>query len=43
VRLAMRDASTLILGSRRVVPTRLLEHGMIFRFTDIEAALRDAL
>jgi len=43
VRLAMREASTLILGSRRVVPVRLLERGMTFRYADIEAALRDAL
>ena len=43
VRLAMREASTLILGSRRVVPTRLLARAMTFRYVDIEAALRDAL
>jgi uncharacterized protein (TIGR01777 family) len=43
VRLVMREEATLILGSRRVAPARLLALGMAFRFPDLEAALRDAL
>ena len=43
VRLAMRDQSTLILGSRRVVPARLLEIGVPFAFANLDAALRDVL
>jgi uncharacterized protein (TIGR01777 family) len=43
VRLVMREEATLILGSRRVAPARLLEAGMAFRFPDLESALRDAL
>jgi uncharacterized protein len=36
-------ADALILASRRLVPQRLLETGYVFRFAEIEAALRHEL
>jgi hypothetical protein len=39
--LAMRTESELVLKSRRVVPTRLLEAGFEFQFPDWEAAARE--
>lgn len=43
VRTVMRSQSILPLGSRRIVPTRLLERGFSFRWTDLESAMADAL
>ena len=43
VRLAMGEASVLALGSRRIVPTRALELGYTFHWTDLRAAARDVL
>jgi uncharacterized protein (TIGR01777 family) len=43
LRLALGDMSSDILGSQRVVPTRLLESGFDFTFPSIEAALRAAI
>ena len=37
----LRTETELILKSRRVVPTRLLEHGFRFRFPDWPEAARD--
>ncbi|HJW20975.1 MAG TPA: TIGR01777 family oxidoreductase [Candidatus Limnocylindrales bacterium] len=43
VRLALRDQSTLVLGSRRAVPARALEAGFGFAYPELQAALREAL
>jgi uncharacterized protein (TIGR01777 family) len=43
LRLVLRGQATLLLGSRRVVPTRLLGAGFSFLYGDLEAALRDVL
>jgi uncharacterized protein (TIGR01777 family) len=43
LRLALGEQSTLILGSRRVVPARLLAAGFEFEYRDLETALRNAL
>ncbi|MFF1708261.1 TIGR01777 family oxidoreductase [Streptomyces sp. NPDC058252] len=43
LRLALGDMSDDILGSQRVLPTRLLESGFTFAFPSIEGALRAAL
>lgn len=43
LRLVLREEATLLLGSRRVVPERLMEAGFAFRFPELEGALRDAL
>jgi NAD dependent epimerase/dehydratase family enzyme len=37
----MRTETELILKSRRVVPTRLLEHGFKFKYSDWRSAARD--
>ncbi|MGW3666049.1 TIGR01777 family oxidoreductase [Streptomyces sp. NPDC005141] len=43
LRLALGDMAEDILGSQRVLPTRLLESGFTFAFPSIEGALRAAL
>ncbi|MEO8469756.1 MAG: TIGR01777 family oxidoreductase [Chloroflexota bacterium] len=43
LRLVLREEATLLLGSRRVVPARLLASGFSFRYGNLEAALREAL
>lgn len=43
LRLVLREEATLLLGSRRVVPKRLIDSGYTFRFPDLESALREAL
>ncbi|MET9408951.1 TIGR01777 family oxidoreductase [Streptomyces sp. NPDC002935] len=43
LRLALGDMAEDILGSQRVLPTRLLESGFAFAFPSIEGALRAAL
>lgn len=43
LRMVLREEATLLLGSRRVRPARLLESGYSFRFPDLHDALRDAL
>jgi len=43
LRLMLREESTLLLGSRRVVPARLLEAGFSFRFINLEMALQEVL
>ena len=43
LRLLLREEATLLLGSRRVVPGKLLAAGYTFRYADLEAALREAL
>ncbi|MBI2762139.1 MAG: TIGR01777 family protein [Chloroflexi bacterium] len=43
LRLVLREEATLLLGSRRVVPARLLDAGFAFRYPDLDAALREAL
>ena len=41
VRLAMGELGTVLLGSQRAVPHRLLEAGYPFQFSDIDSALID--
>ncbi|MGW3912522.1 TIGR01777 family oxidoreductase [Streptomyces sp. NPDC005070] len=43
LRLALGDMAEDVLGSQRVLPTRLLESGFTFAFPSIEATLRAAL
>ncbi|MFD8737163.1 TIGR01777 family oxidoreductase [Streptomyces sp. NPDC059618] len=43
LRLALGDMADDVLGSQRVLPTRLLESGFTFAFPSIEGALRAAL
>jgi NAD dependent epimerase/dehydratase family enzyme len=43
IRLAMRDAAILALGSRRVIPDRAIAMGYTFAWTDLRAVLRDVL
>ena len=43
LRLVLREEATLLLGSRRVIPARLLAAGFRFSHPDVEGALRDAL
>ncbi|MEO8230565.1 MAG: TIGR01777 family oxidoreductase [Chloroflexota bacterium] len=43
IRLALRDQATLLLGSRRVVPTRAQAAGYEFRRRTIEGAIADVL
>jgi uncharacterized protein (TIGR01777 family) len=43
VRFVMRSQAILPLGSRRIVPARLLERGFAFRWPDLGAAMADAL
>jgi NAD dependent epimerase/dehydratase family enzyme len=43
IRLVLRDVSVLILGSVRAIPTRATGLGYQFRWTDLDAAMRDVL
>lgn len=43
LRLALGELATLALDGQRAVPRAALDAGYAFRFTDVEAALRDAL
>jgi uncharacterized protein (TIGR01777 family) len=43
VRLALRGQSTLILGSRRVIPARAEAAGYVFRYPDLDQALADVV
>lgn len=43
LRLVLGEMATLLLDGQRAVPSRLTELGFSFRFTDVEAALRDLL
>jgi uncharacterized protein (TIGR01777 family) len=43
IRLVLRDVSVLILGSVRAIPTRASALGYRFRWTDLDAAMRDVL
>jgi uncharacterized protein (TIGR01777 family) len=43
VQLAMHDQSTLVLGSRRIVPARAVELGFPFSWRDLRTAMADAL
>lgn len=43
IRLVMRESSILALGSRRIVPSRAVELGYQFRWTDLRAAMADVL
>ena len=42
LRLVLQGEATLLLGSRRVVPARLLAAGFEFAYSDLESALADA-
>jgi uncharacterized protein len=43
VRLLYGDMAAIVTDGQRIVPTRALEHGYVFRHTDLDEALRDAL
>lgn len=43
LKLALGEKSTLVLDGQRAVPTRLLESGYTFAFTDLEKALTNLL
>ena len=43
LRLVLREQATLLLGSVRLMPARLLEAGMAFSYPDIDSALLDVL
>jgi uncharacterized protein (TIGR01777 family) len=43
IRLVLRDVSVLILGSVRAIPSRAAALGYRFRWTDLDAAMRDVL
>jgi uncharacterized protein (TIGR01777 family) len=43
MRAAFGEVASVVLEGQRVLPKRLLEAGFEFRFTDVEAALRDLL
>jgi uncharacterized protein len=43
IRLVLGEQSTLLLGSRRVAPTRALELGYAFRYPTIDAAMKEVL
>lgn len=43
VRLAMGELASLALSSQRMVPQAALDSGYVYRFPDLEQALRDAL
>ncbi|BCG26944.1 NAD-dependent dehydratase [Pseudomonas tohonis] len=43
LRLLLGEMSILLLGGQRALPTRLLEAGFTFRFTDLDTALADVL
>jgi uncharacterized protein (TIGR01777 family) len=43
IRLVLRDVSVLILGSVRAIPTRASAMGYRFRWTNLDAAMRDVL
>jgi uncharacterized protein (TIGR01777 family) len=43
VRVLYGEMAQLVLAGQRVVPSRALEQGYVFRQTDLEAGLRDAL
>lgn len=43
IRLALGEEATLVLGSRRALPSRALEAGLVFRYDDLDVALRDVL
>jgi uncharacterized protein (TIGR01777 family) len=43
VRLLYGDMAQIVTTGQRAVPTRALEHGYAFRYTDLDAALSDAV
>jgi len=43
VRLLYGDMAAIVTDGQRIVPTRVLEHGYVFRHTELEEALSDAL
>ncbi len=43
IKLALGEMSTIVLDGQRAIPERLLDLGFEFRFSQIEAALRDLL
>ncbi|MEC4750251.1 TIGR01777 family oxidoreductase [Methylomicrobium sp. Wu6] len=43
LKLLLGEMSELVLGSQRVLPTRLLKHGFKFQYPDLDGALRAAL
>ena len=43
LKLMLGEMSELLLGSQRVVPKRMLDAGYSFKFTELDAALRDVL
>lgn len=43
LRVVLREQATLLLGSVRLRPARLLEAGLTFTYSDLDSALRDVL
>jgi uncharacterized protein (TIGR01777 family) len=43
LKMLLGEMSELVLGSQRVLPERLLQHGFKFRYGDLDAALTQAL
>lgn len=43
LRLMLGECSTLLLSSQRVLPTKALEHGYMFKYPDLEKALGEIL
>lgn len=43
LKLLLGEMSELVLGSQRVVPSRLLEQGFVFEYADLQSALSEAL
>lgn len=41
LRTLMGEVSAMMMASQRVIPRRLLDHGFVFRFPQIRAALKD--
>jgi len=41
--LVMGEVATIVFDGQRVIPTKLLDLGFTFRFTDVEEALADII
>jgi NAD dependent epimerase/dehydratase family enzyme len=43
IRMVLGEFAEVLLGSQRVIPQKLREHGFAFRYPEIEAALEAAV